>query len=111
MCSTKTVMSIHEWSVYVNAIVSGKGFTCPSGIGTVESSEATLAKLMLIVSELGEACEAVREGDEDNFREELADTVIRILHMCGAMDIDLEGEIAKKMKVNTGRPMLHGKRL
>jgi len=66
--------------------------------------------LMLVVTELGEACEADRKGDEANFREEIADTFIRLFDMVEALDIDIEEEILKKMKINEGRPMKHGKR-
>ena len=76
-------------------------------------------KLMLIVTELSEAMEAYRhmtfairpQHDKvyDNFSEELADTVIRLFDLCGSLEIDLEHEIIKKMKVNLKRPYRHGK--
>ena len=56
--------------------------------------------LMLCVSELSEALEADRKGNEENFREEIADTFIRLGDMCSALDIDIEKEIIKKMKYN-----------
>jgi NTP pyrophosphatase (non-canonical NTP hydrolase) len=66
--------------------------------------------LMLIVTELAEAMEAYRVNPySDNFKEEVADTVIRLFHMSGALHIDLEKEISKKMAVNESRPHLHGK--
>jgi len=40
--------------------------------------------------------EALRKGDE-NFGEELADVVIRVADLAGGSNVDLEGEIAKKM--------------
>ena len=64
--------------------------------------------LMLVDSELGEACEAIRLGDEENLAEELADVVIRIADFCGWRDIDLEKAIAEKMAKNKSRPFLHG---
>lgn len=84
-------------------------------------------KLMLIVSELGEALEAHRmekycEIDEvtsneqfvlsvkDTFEDELADAVIRILDLCGGLDIDLEWHVQEKMKYNESRERLHGKK-
>jgi NTP pyrophosphatase (non-canonical NTP hydrolase) len=66
--------------------------------------------LMLIVSELGEACEADRKEDWNNLKEEIADTFIRLGDMCEALDIDIESEIRKKMDYNKTRPMKHGKR-
>lgn len=66
-------------------------------------------RLMLIVSELGEALEALRKNDEDNFKEELADVAIRLGDLCGGLGIDLEAEIIKKMDKNKDRPYKHGK--
>lgn len=39
---------------------------------------------------------------------ELADTVIRILHLAERLDIDLEAEIEKKMEFNKTRGYRHG---
>ena len=66
-------------------------------------------KLMLIVTELGEAVEALRKNDKDNFEEELADTCIRIFDLCGSLGIDLEKAITEKMVRNEKRPYKHGK--
>ena len=66
-------------------------------------------RLMLIVSELGEALEALRHDDRDNFREELADVAIRLADLCGGLCIDLEAEILKKMRKNKTREYKHGK--
>jgi NTP pyrophosphatase (non-canonical NTP hydrolase) len=66
--------------------------------------------LMLIVSEVGEACEALRCGDDANFAEELADVAIRLGDACGAWDIDLEAEIVRKMAKNKSRSRKHGKK-
>lgn len=66
--------------------------------------------LMLIVSELAEALEADRNDNFENFKEELADTVIRIFDLCGYLDIDIEDEIMKKYEKNKLRPHKHGKK-
>lgn len=66
--------------------------------------------LMLIVSELGEACEALRKGDCEGFAEELADVAIRLGDCCGAWGIDLEAEVKRKMAKNKLRPYKHGKK-
>lgn len=65
--------------------------------------------LMLIVSELAEAQEGLRHNDIANFKEELADTAIRLADLCGGLGIDLEAEIKKKMAINEKRGYLHGK--
>ena len=74
--------------------------------------------LMLIVTELGEACEALRKNNiqepnekwrKDTFSDELADVAIRLFDLCGAKNIDLEWQIKKKMEYNLTRPKKHGK--
>ena len=67
-------------------------------------------KLMLVVTELSEAMEAYRREDLENFKEEIADTFIRLCDICGSVNIDIEREIRTKMEVNKKRPYLHGKK-
>jgi NTP pyrophosphatase (non-canonical NTP hydrolase) len=69
-----------------------------------------LSKLMLIVTEVAEAAEAIRHDDKVNFAEELADICIRVFDFAVAHGIDLEREIINKMKKNRARPYMHGKR-
>jgi NTP pyrophosphatase (non-canonical NTP hydrolase) len=68
-------------------------------------------KLMLIVSEVAEAMEGHRKGLMDDklphrtmIEVELADAVIRIADLAGAMKLDLGGAIAEKMAFNAQRP-------
>jgi NTP pyrophosphatase (non-canonical NTP hydrolase) len=72
--------------------------------------DALLGKLMLVATEVAEMAEAVRHEDEANFKEEMADTFIRLLDMCGTMGIDIKQEIKKKMEINESRPIRHGKK-
>jgi len=74
--------------------------------------------LMLIVSELGEALEALRKNNiqkpneewrKDTYSDEIADVAIRLFDLCGAENIDLEWQISKKMSYNKTRPKKHGK--
>lgn len=94
--------------------------------------------LMLIVSELGECCEADRKGkctepirdfvrimleDEsdkrfvqqfklsvkDTVEDELADALIRIFDTAGALGIDINSHVRAKMRYNSTRPVRHGK--
>jgi len=46
---------------------------------------------------------------KDTFEDEIADTVIRILDLCGAMEIDIERHINLKLKYNRSRERMHGK--
>jgi NTP pyrophosphatase (non-canonical NTP hydrolase) len=96
-------------------------------------------KLMLVVTELAEALEVHRrkggvimlpsEGtklsierlpDEtfsetfaiqikDTFPDEMADALIRILDLCGKLNIDIAWHVKYKMKYNATRARLHGK--
>ena len=72
-------------------------------------NSAIAKRLMLIVSELGEALEALRNDVRENFAEELADVAIRLADLCGGLCIDLEAEILKKMRKNKTREYKHGK--
>ena len=47
---------------------------------------------------------------KDTFEDELADTIIRILDLCGAKGIDIEKHIELKMKYNATRERMHGKK-
>ena len=75
----------------------------------IDINNAISTRLMLVVSELGEALEALRKDDGDNFAEELADVVIRVCDLAGGLSIDLETEILQKMERNEKRPYKHGK--
>lgn len=93
--------TLNEWSEYCHRIAKEKGFW---------DQERNIGEaLMLVVTELAEAMEGYRHNDKDNFREELADTFIRLLDLCGGLGIDIEGEIAKKSETNKKRPYKHGK--
>lgn len=65
-----------------------------------------LEKFALIHSEISEAMEAYRKKNlngQDGLAEELADAVIRIIHLAGIYKIDLEKEILKKLEKNKDR--------
>lgn len=67
-------------------------------------------KLLLIHSEISEACEADRKGLNDSHlthrngvEVELADAAIRIFDLAGALGFDLGAAIAEKMEFNAAR--------
>lgn len=94
----------NKGNIYTEYVIS---FKCCGY--TLETLNAISARLMLIVSELAEAQEALRKNDKDNFKEELADVAIRLGDLCGGLGIDLEAEILKKMIRNKDRPYKHGR--
>ena len=99
-------------SAYINA--NEKGFWSDlecnlEEASTQEQFNAIGNRLMLIVGEVAEAQEGLRRGDKDNFKEELADIAIRLADLCGGLEVDLEYEIERKMKINSSRPYKHGK--
>lgn len=66
--------------------------------------------LMLMVSEIAEAMEAVRKNlmddklpDRPGVEVELADCVIRIADYCGGFDLDLSGAVVEKLEYNRNR--------
>ncbi len=94
-------MSLNQLAEYCHAIAVEKGFW--------DEKRNMGEALMLIVTELAEAMEAHRTQDDENFKEEIADTFIRLLDLCGGINLDIEGEIAKKSEKNKNRPYKHGK--
>ena len=93
--------SLNELAQLCHSIAVEKGFW--------EKERNIGEALMLIVTELAEAMEAHRIKDDANFKEELADSFIRLLDLCGGLGIDIEDEISKKSTKNKNRPYKHGK--
>lgn len=98
-------MAIHEWGVR-------KGWN---------DSDLKLAeKMLLIHSEISEAFEHYRDGLDladivyhkngkpDGFGIELIDAMIRILHLCALIGLDIDKLMAIKMEYNESRPYRHG---
>jgi len=93
--------SLNELSQICHSVAVEKGFW---------DKERNIGEaLMLIVTELAEAMEAHRIQDQANFKEELADSFIRLLDLCGGLKIDIEEEIERKSQKNKNRPYKHGK--
>ena len=90
--------------------------------------------LLLIISEICEAQEELRDGREINeiyyeranlgempdgnikwgkkpcgFPVEIADAIIRLLDICGKLEIDIEAVINAKLAFNKTRPPKHGR--
>ena len=65
-------------------------------------------KLCLVFTEVAEAMEAYRKNDPENFLEELADTVIRVMDLASGMGLDLGSAVVKKNQKNKARGYRHG---
>ena len=92
---------INEWATEVHALAIEKGW--------YDGDEREVPELLcLIHSEISEALEAYREGNDDGFAEELADVAIRLFDMCEYLDIDLNQGVEKKHGKNINRPYRHG---
>lgn len=119
-------MNIADWQRQVHQLAREKGWwdgarTDSKGRACVDRAETIadlLSKLALVHSEVSEAVEAARlgalgldvsTGKPEGMVVELADAVIRIMDLCEAMGLDLEGAIAAKTEYNRGRPYRHGK--
>ena len=87
--------------------------------GPATGAQLTFGELVALAhSELSEALEAYRDrgfidtvtenGKPEGVASELADTVIRIADMCGALGIDLSAAVVKKMAYNATRTYRHG---
>lgn len=76
------------------------------GFGTTPEEISVPEKIALIHTEVSEAFQAYRHKNikgKDGFEEELGDVIARILHLCGALDIDVEKAILKKLEYNKTR--------
>lgn len=103
--------------------------------GFYDTPPETGTSLMLIVSELGEAMEAHRKGDlgnivnfnnmiksgysfkesfeaniKDSYPDELTDVLIRLLDYMKFIGMDIDRHTKLKMRYNSTRERLHGKR-
>ncbi len=76
------------------------------GFGTTPDEIDVPEKIALIHTEVSEAYTAYRHKNmqgKDGFEEELGDIIQRVLHLCGALGIDPETAILKKIDYNKQR--------
>ncbi len=67
-----------------------------------------IVKVALIITECAEAIESVREDNYENFKEEMADIIIRTLDLCDILTIDIDSELNKKLLKLESRGIKHG---
>lgn len=104
----KVVTDVEEFKTVTD--YCGEAYNIASKNGFHNEYKPISVSLALIHSEVSEALEADRNGDSDNFIEELADICIRVFDLCGELGIDLEHAIEQKMEHNKTREYKHGKR-
>ena len=122
-------MHLKELCKQAHQIAKSKGFW--------DKNKNIPEKIMLCVTELAEAVEALRKNNrqisdkewsklkithlcnentfddrwtKDSFEDEICDTFIRLADLCEYMNIDIEWQIKKKMEYNKSREKLHGKK-
>ncbi len=93
-------MELHEIQKRVMALAKEKEWgTKPDDVNFAE-------KIALLHAELSEALEAYRKNKLDGrhgVKEEIADTLVRVLHLAGIYEVDVEKEVLKKLDVNQTR--------
>lgn len=77
--------------------------------GTPKNPSLPSEKLLLIVSEVCEAQDALRNDDRENEEEEVADILIRTLDYAAWRGFSMDGAVWAKMGKNRERPQLHGR--
>lgn len=93
------------WDFYLSTLC----MSLPNELRRKVNYYITTTLIMLMVTELSEAVEALRKDDMSNFKEELADVAIGLFDLAGGLEIDLENEINKKMEINKNREKMHNK--
>lgn len=113
---TQQTRSLSEWQALIMGYAESHGWNQnfdPNAANDI------LAKLMLVTTEVAEAAEDVRTGamlteargeknKPEGFPTELADVIIRVLHLAALLGIDLESEVARKHAFNLTRAHRHG---
>lgn len=90
-------IGLNVYVTQVRELIDAKGFS---------SDEAQIWQMLaLIHTEVSEAADAYKKGHSyDEVGTELADAIIRILHLCSALGVDIESLYQAKMAQNWQRP-------
>lgn len=107
----RSAMYLNELAALCYTIADAKGWHDEEReFGTV---------MMLVVTEVAEAMEAwrevgdpamtwVKDGKPEGVPSEMADALIRILHVCAIYGIDIKTAVETKLRYNYNRPYRHG---
>lgn len=93
-------LTLEELSALILKQAKEKGF------GTKPDEVVVAEKIALIHTEVSEAYEAYRKKNidgKDGFSEELADIIIRTIHLAAIHSVDIGHEVKKKLKHNKSR--------
>lgn len=117
--------TILEWMTTVLQWAESKGWNRDLvKLDTLGKVDSIGKQLLLMTSEITEAFEEIRSGQEpdnvyyiagtekpEGFGIELADCVIRIFHTCAFYNINLQEMLERKMSYNETRAYRHGDKL
>ncbi len=76
------------------------------GFGTTKEEISVPEKIALIHAEVSEFYEGYRHNiisGKDAYAVELSDVIVRVLHLAGCLDIDIEKAIKDKFEINKDR--------
>ena len=115
--SDNFISDIDELKKVIYANAEAKGFWDFEKVTGISLGVVIATKLALVHSELSEALEAIRTKKTtddklpgfDPLTVEIADTIIRLLDICGRYNLDIAEAILTKHGFNTARERLHGK--
>ncbi len=113
MMNEKQVQALREVQaqVYAGNVAAGWWTNLETGKAKPKGDiTEILAKMMLMVSEIAEACEGARKGLMDDklphrkmIEVEFADAIIRILDTCEHEGLDVAGAMSEKLEYNAVR--------
>lgn len=99
---------VENYFGYSLAIFADKVHENAVNHGWYEKEPSFLEIAALIHSEVSEAVQAYRNGEDEHIGEEFADIILRVLDYCSAKNINIEKELVKKYEFNLTRPYKHG---
>jgi NTP pyrophosphatase (non-canonical NTP hydrolase) len=102
---------LNRFAFEVHKTAADHGFwNTPHKLGQFSNLQFS-SSIALIGTELSEALESFRKGEDDSaVAEELADAMIRIFDLAEAYKLDVVRAMIEKAETNKGREYLHGKR-